>query len=343
MREILGPRSWSALSKGFADPSRHTGAIVDELVNHGDHPNLAQFIRLSGQMRAGTELGNAYAGLLAIRQMVQPQPYFLLDDELVALLERTDLAEDIPLSMLALPYSRFYVEFGRARASTLRLPNIESGMHILEGAYVEAGTNPDFGGGIYVMLTGSPIGKQGPLDDATQGIYLAQQRPDMSLQEALEWSFRKSAELVAGSEYRPAPPEFMQPSLECLVFLAKAILYLGLAEARRKNRPERSDFERAHAGLKSKAKKAKAMRRAAGLVDHILVSAPPAPSLENGSLDAKAGTGRTVAAHWRRGHYRMQAHGPHMSLRKLIFLRPMLVNAEQAGAPMASERKYDVR
>jgi hypothetical protein len=342
MAELLGPRTWSALKKGFANPTRHTGAVIDDLVNHDSHPNLAQFVQLSGEMRAGTELGNAYAGLLALRQMLQPQPYFLLDDALVTLLERTDLAEDIPLSMLALPYPRFYIEFGRSRSSSLRLPNIESGMHILEGAYVETGAHPEFGDGLYVMLTGSPIGKQGPLDDATQGIYLAQQRPDMPLHEALAWSFHKSAELVANSPYRPAPTEFMQPSLECLVFLAKAILYLGLAEARRTNCPERSDFERAHAGLKSKAKKTKALRRAAGLVDHILVSAPPAPMPQEGEPPG-AGSGRTVAAHWRRGHYRLQACGPQMSLRKLILLRPMLINAEQAGTPAAPRGAYEVR
>lgn len=341
MRELLGPRTWTALSHALRTSSQHTGALVDELVNQAEHPRLAQFIELSSRMGAGTELGNAYAGLLALRQMLAPQPYFVLDDALVAMLEHTDLAEDIPLSMLALPFPRFYVEFGRTRSIALRLPNVVTGEHILEGAYVEAGTNPEFGDGLYVMLTGSPLGKSGPLDDATQGVYLAEQRREMPLREALAWSFRKSAELVAGSPFRASPMALMQPSLECLVFLAKAILYIGLAEARRTNRPERSNWERAHAALKSTAKRAKAARRAAGLVDHILVSAPPAPSSEDGAPGA--GAGRTVAAHWRRGHYRMQAHGPRMGLRKLILLRPVLVNAGQAGTVQVPVRDYAVR
>lgn len=191
MREILGPHTWAALSHALRTSARHTGALVDELVNQADHPRLAQFIEVSSRMGAGTELGNAYAGLLALRQMLAPQPYFVLDDALVTMLEHTDLADDIPLSMLALPFPRFYVEFGRTRTIGLRLPNVATGEHVLEGAYVEAGTNPEFGDGLYVMLTGSPLGKSGPLDDATQGVYLAEQRCEMPLREALEWSFRK--------------------------------------------------------------------------------------------------------------------------------------------------------
>jgi hypothetical protein len=34
-----------------------------------------------------------------------------------------------------------------------------------------------------------------------------------------------------------------------------------------------------------------------------------------------------VRAHWRKGHFRRQPHGPQMSLRKLIWLRPMLVSS----------------
>jgi hypothetical protein len=37
--------------------------------------------------------------------------------------------------------------------------------------------------------------------------------------------------------------------------------------------------------------------------------------------------GDGVRAHWRKGHFRRQAHGPQMALRKLIWLRPMLVSS----------------
>lgn len=41
--------------------------------------------------------------------------------------------------------------------------------------------------------------------------------------------------------------------------------------------------------------------------------------------------GRTVKAHWVRGHWKMQPHGPHNSLRKRILIRPYLVHGDQAA------------
>lgn len=38
------------------------------------------------------------------------------------------------------------------------------------------------------------------------------------------------------------------------------------------------------------------------------------------------GQGGPVRPHWRRGHFRNQAHGPGNSLRKLIFVKPLMVN-----------------
>ncbi len=45
-------------------------------------------------------------------------------------------------------------------------------------------------------------------------------------------------------------------------------------------------------------------------------------------LHADATSG--VRMHWRRGHWRNQPHGPQLSLRKLIWIAPVLVNADDA-------------
>lgn len=44
-------------------------------------------------------------------------------------------------------------------------------------------------------------------------------------------------------------------------------------------------------------------------------------------------TGRSVVTHFRRGHFRNQAHGPEHSLRKLVFIPPVVVNPGQGDAP----------
>jgi hypothetical protein len=41
----------------------------------------------------------------------------------------------------------------------------------------------------------------------------------------------------------------------------------------------------------------------------------------------------SVATHWRRGHWRNQSHGPARSLRKLIWVMPVLVGAKDSGGP----------
>lgn len=44
------------------------------------------------------------------------------------------------------------------------------------------------------------------------------------------------------------------------------------------------------------------------------------------------GDGHFVRAHWRRGHWRRQAHGPRMSLRRLVRIAPMLVGGDRGEA-----------
>lgn len=35
--------------------------------------------------------------------------------------------------------------------------------------------------------------------------------------------------------------------------------------------------------------------------------------------------------HWRRPHFKMQPHGPHSSLRKLVFIGPIIVRPDKVG------------
>ena len=44
-------------------------------------------------------------------------------------------------------------------------------------------------------------------------------------------------------------------------------------------------------------------------------------------------TGRTLATHFRRGHFRNQPYGPERSMRKVIFIPPVIVNPGQGDAP----------
>lgn len=59
-----------------------------------------------------------------------------------------------------------------------------------------------------------------------------------------------------------------------------------------------------------------------------------AESAEAKALSEAMGTGRTMPTHLRRGHFRNQPYGPERSLRKTVFIAPVVVNAgkcEPAG------------
>lgn len=50
-------------------------------------------------------------------------------------------------------------------------------------------------------------------------------------------------------------------------------------------------------------------------------------------------TGRRMPVHWRAGHWRHQAHGPSRSLRKDIFIEPMLINYVEGDTPVPKPKE----
>jgi hypothetical protein len=335
LEQFFGKPVWRAMSDAFKGP-RLTSEILNDCANVPGESRLRDYLLHLGYADGGTGHGNAHAMMTLLRQISNPAPYFRFEDDLVGLLKRTDISDDVPVSMLQLPFDRIYLELGTDRSRIdVVIPNIKTGNHPLEGAYLELGETEMLGKCLYITLTGSPVGREDPLDDCTYGIALRMGDPDLSLKDAIPEAFERQLAHAASHGLTVASMADLEPLKDCCRLIAKAVLYLGLPEARRTLHPERTEWNRSHSGLKSRAKVAKAQRRGALLVDHVLVSAPPLPDRdESGHCEP---SGRTVRAHWRRGHYRMQAHGPHHSLRKLILLRPMLVNAEEAA------RSDDVR
>lgn len=338
MSKMLKPAAWSTLSGLFRNNSLMTSDILGKVIDQPGFEPLRRLVQLSARLPGGSEVGNLYGNMLCVRQAVAPQPYFRIDDTLCELLVNTDLDDDIPLDVLKAPYPRFYVEFGQSRKLPLHLPNHLSGEHILEGAYVEVGTREEVGRGLYVLLTASPLGKRNALDDATHAVFLPLEK-HMSLQQAIHWSFDKGNENAREHGLITPPVDTLAPALECLNFLAKTLLYIGLPEARRSVHPDRTQWQKSHSALKSTAKRSKAERKGRQLVDYILISAPTSQQEEPRGMDD---TRKGPKPHWRRGHYRMQAHGPQHSLRKLTFISPLLVNASD-GSTVETAPEYRVR
>ena len=62
---------------------------------------------------------------------------------------------------------------------------------------------------------------------------------------------------------------------------------------------------------------------------------------DTSSMDSES-DGSSRRTHWRRGHFRRQPYGPALSSRKLIFIKPILVNAHRFQGDVA-ETEYGLR
>lgn len=82
-------------------------------------------------------------------------------------------------------------------------------------------------------------------------------------------------------------------------------------------------------------KQAKLQRHIASLYDRITVGPASAPALPPG-----VGTAGIKAPHWRRGHFRAQPCSPARNSRKLLFVAPILIHADQLSGQAPPPKAY---
>ncbi|KVU36659.1 hypothetical protein WK66_29315 [Burkholderia ubonensis] len=114
-----------------------------------------------------------------------------------------------------------------------------------------------------------------------------------------------------------------------LDYAIKMLLYLATGEAQVVQDRAYTNAPRNFGGL-GKRKRTERLAQIEMLYDrHVIgpavLDATPAPS------STSDGTHREVRGHWRRPHFKMQPHGPQRSLRKLVFIGPILVRADRLG------------
>jgi hypothetical protein len=133
----------------------------------------------------------------------------------------------------------------------------------------------------------------------------------------------------------PADESEVHRSMHAAVsYVVRVFLYMALKQARVTPRREYDEALRRAAGL-GERKRAKLLQRSTSLYNGILVgpeSLPPDPS----EGVARGG----VVPHWRRGHFRMQPFGAGSQQRKLIFVAPALIHAEQLQGDVPAPKSY---
>jgi hypothetical protein len=128
--------------------------------------------------------------------------------------------------------------------------------------------------------------------------------------------------------------DFYKPMHAAVSYVVKVFLYMGLKQARSVLRDDYDQAKKRVAGLGVK-KRARLLQRMVSLYNGILVGPAELPGEATNSRD-----GITVAPHWRRGHFRMQPYGPGKQERKLIFVAPVLIHAEQLQGEAPRPKAY---
>jgi len=117
-------------------------------------------------------------------------------------------------------------------------------------------------------------------------------------------------------------------------YVVKVFLYMALRQARAIEHREYDEAMRRIAGLGVK-KRARLLQRVESLYNGIRVGPDDLPQEGTGHAG-----GSSVAPHWRRGHFRMQAWGAGKRERKLIFVAPMLIHAAQLQGEIPAPKPY---
>lgn len=231
-------------------------------------------------------------------------------DALETMLLSSDIDDSLPMGLLALPYPTQYVCFGHAARAKLRLGTGDLADYEPHGCFCvlsacQAGVGQALT--IYIVMV-TPDGRNKTITFMHSPI----RDPEAPLQK---WVSEVAATHADG-------PAALQDSLRLVSYLAKVFLYLGMKEGRSNLVNEHTELAARLERVEPK-KRGKLERRLQRLYDRIVVGPD--------SLPQELGKGLGVAGteiHWRRGHFRMQPHGPRNSLRKVKYLQPMLVNAK---------------
>jgi hypothetical protein len=246
---------------------------------------------------------------------------------LEALLLNSDMDLDLPMKMVAPPYAAQYLKFGPEAARHLKVPDSDLPDRLFDGVFCFF-TPPSSGHGdgnkwalelIFINQRHDCFGGQVALLGETE-------RDEKPLGE---WLNR-----VLDTAKGRSVETFYKPMYAAVSYVVKVFLYMALRQARSIEHREYDEAMRRIAGLGVK-KRARLFQRAESLYNGIRVGPD-----DLGQESAAHEGGSTVAPHWRRGHFRMQACGAGKRERKLIFVAPMLIHALQLQGEIPAPKPY---
>ena len=155
-----------------------------------------------------------------------------------------------------------------------------------------------------------------------------------SEEETLRSSFEKALEDSLGGSALQGRTEaqgralLSSELLPMLEYTAKVLLYMRLGATQVRAYTPYSTAPREFPGL-GRRKREERLAQLEQLYDRYIVGPATWAETELGTAGNELTAGHELPPHWRRGHFRQQAHGPRGSLRKLMFIAPTIVRADR--------------
>ncbi len=198
-------------------------------------------------------------------------------------------------------------EDGAAQLSAAVVLPAETGVHSIQGAYVFASTYK--GKRAISIVAIYAAGRDEPLGISSLDFIIEDE------QESLLSVIRRQCGGTVQSD------SLLAQQTDLAQLCTKVFLYWAIEQARHVSLTPHGDALRRLQGMGPR-KAAKLRRQTERLYDRVVLGPDTLPA-------HLRGVSGEMSPHWRRGHFRMQAHGPRLSLRKVMFISPTIVRADR--------------
>lgn len=313
----------------WANPDATCWSIRQEIQQQLDNMQAGTHDSMASEARAQADTRMQAISISAnLKYGLQKGTIIEATPALETLLLNSDMDLGLPMRMVVPPYAAQYLRFGPEAVRHLKTPDSDFPDRSFDG--------------VFCFFT--PLSSQGENQGARwtlELIFVSQRQDCYSGQVALlgdterndqplgEWLDR-----VLGTVKDRPIETFHKPMHAVVSYVVKVFLYMTLRQARSIEHREFDEAMRRLVGLGVK-KRARLLQRMESLYNGIRVGPADLPQEV-----ATQESGATVAPHWRRGHFRMQAFGPGRLERKLIFVAPMLIHAAQLRGDVPAPKPY---
>lgn len=246
-------------------------------------------------------------------------------DQIVEQIIHTDIGLDIPATYIKnINEKGCYLQFGTGTVNDLPVVMGPEDHDPVEGVYIFENIYSEFELAAFCAENEIPTCKRHIMfrfisDSTASPVNLYIQNDEMSVQEVLEFSDKVTKS---------------KTNLPLVELVTKALLYLNVVEYRKEN-----VFEKTALLQRGKGKEKQYRNKLAAAYDRIVIRPPVEDNTENSEAIPRGGK----KPHYRRGHIRMAAYGEGRTLRRPVFIKPMLINKDKIGSTPPTMKNYVVK